>query len=467
MSKRNVTEKKKKNKPPPHQIIFNTINDDQHLAVILVSKITMDIQNLYQKYRESGRVSTDTRQITPGSVFFALRGEKFNANEFASEAITKGASYAVIDESRFATDDRYIVVEDVLDTLQKLARHHRDQLKIPFIGLTGSNGKTTSKELLHAVLSKKYKTLATKGNLNNHIGVPLTILSIDSSIEIAVIEMGANHLGEIALLCSIANPTHGFITNIGRAHIGMFGGFENIIRAKSELFQHLIQTKGQVFINSQNHILFNMAKRFINPLFYPGGGDYYHCELLNADPFLKVRTESGEEITTQLIGDYNFENVAAALCIGKHFGVKAQEANKAVAEYSPGNMRSQVVKKGNNTIILDAYNANPSSMLAAIENLAAMKAEKKTVIVGDMFELGDDAEAEHQAIGKLLADKQFSAIYLCGKLMQSARAVLPSAHYFEKKEDLLKALQQNPISNSTILIKASRGIGLESVVDVL
>jgi UDP-N-acetylmuramoyl-tripeptide--D-alanyl-D-alanine ligase len=427
----------------------------------------MDIQNLYQKYRESGRVSTDTRQITPGSVFFALKGDKFNANEFASDALTKGASYAVIDESKYATDDRYILVEDVLDTLQKLARHHRDQLKIPFIGLTGSNGKTTSKELLHAVLSKKYKTLATKGNLNNHIGVPLTILSIDDSIEIAVIEMGANHLGEIALLCSIANPTHGFITNIGRAHIGMFGGFENIIRAKSELFQHLIQTKGQVFINSQNPILSNMAKRFTNPLFYPGGGDYYHCELLNADPFLKVRTESGEEITTQLIGDYNFENVASALCIGKHFGVKAKEANTAIADYSPGNMRSQVVKKGSNTIILDAYNANPSSMNAAIENLASMKAEKKVAIVGDMFELGDEAEAEHKAIGKLLANKQFNDVYLCGKLMQAARTELPTAHYFEKKEDLLKALQQKPISNATVLIKASRGIGLESVVEVL
>jgi UDP-N-acetylmuramoyl-tripeptide--D-alanyl-D-alanine ligase len=456
-----------KHESSPHQIIFNTINDDQHLAVILVSKITMDIQNLYQKYRASGKVSTDTRQITPGSVFFALKGEKFNANEFAAEALAKGASYAVIDEPRYATDDRYVVVEDVLAALQKLARHHRDQLNIPFIGLTGSNGKTTSKELLHAVLSKKYKTLATKGNLNNHIGVPLTVLSIDDSIEIAVIEMGANHLGEIAQLCSIANPTHGFITNIGRAHIGMFGGVENIIRAKSELYQHLIQTKGQVFINSQNPILFNMSKRFVKPLFYPGGGDYYHCEFLGADPFLKIRSESGEEIITQLIGDYNFENVAAALCIGKYFEVKSTEANKAISEYSPGNMRSQIVKKGTNTIILDAYNANPSSMSAAIENLATMRAEKKVAIVGDMFELGDDAETEHLAIGKLLAAKQFDAVYLCGSLMRAAVRELPSANYFEKKEDLLNELKKNPLLRATILIKASRGIGLESVVDVL
>ncbi len=431
------------------------------------TKTIMDIQNLYQKYRESGSVSTDTRQIATSSVFFALKGDKFNANEFASDALTKGASYAVIDEPSYAKDARYIVVENVLDTLQKLARYHRNQLKIPFVGLTGSNGKTTSKELLNAVLSKKYKTLATKGNLNNHIGVPLTILSIDDSVEVAVIEMGANHLGEIALLCSIANPTHGFITNIGKAHIGMFGGFENIIRAKSELYQHLIQHGGQVFINSQNSILANMAKRFVNPLFYPSGSDYYHCELLGADPFLKVRTESGEEITTQLIGDYNFENVAAALCIGKYFGVEAQQANDAITTYAPGNMRSQVVKKGSNTIILDAYNANPSSMAAAIENLSSMKASNKVAIVGDMFELEDEAEVEHKAIGKLLADKKFNAVYLCGKLMKAATTEIPSAHYYEKKEDLLKALQQNSLSNATILIKASRGIGLETVVDVL
>lgn len=427
----------------------------------------MDIQNLYQKYRESGKVSTDTRKITPGSVFFALKGEKFNANIFAEEALEKGAKYAVIDEAVFAKDSRYILVKNVLQALQQLARHHRNQLKIPFIGLTGSNGKTTSKELLNAVLSKKFKTLATKGNLNNHIGVPLTILSIDDSIELAIIEMGANHLGEIALLCSIANPTHGFITNIGKAHIGMFGGFENIIRAKSELYQHLIQTKGQVFINSQNPILANMAKRFTAPLFYPAGSDYYHCELLSADPFLKVRTETGEEIVTQLIGGYNFENVASALCIGKYFGVRPSDASEAITAYAPGNMRSQVVKKGTNMIILDAYNANPSSMVAAIENLDDMRALNKVVILGDMFELESEAEVEHRAIGKLLAEKKFNQVYLCGKLMKDAYAELPSAQYAEKKEDLLSLLQKNPPTDATILVKASRGIGLETVVEVL
>ena len=256
----------------------------------------IETEKIYQKYLESKRISTDTRQITPGSVFFALKGDKFNANEFAAEALSKGASYAVIDEVKFKKDDRYLVVDDVLKTLQQLARHHRDQLTIPVLALTGSNGKTTSKELVHAVLSKKFKTHATKGNLNNHIGVPLTLLAIDESVEFAVIEMGANHLGEIALLCSIANPTHGFITNIGKAHIGTFGGYENIIRGKSELYQHLITHHGQVFINSANPILANMAKRFSNPIFYPGPKDFYQAQLVSADPMVKVKADNGDPL---------------------------------------------------------------------------------------------------------------------------------------------------------------------------
>lgn len=435
--------------------------------VILAGKIMMDIQKLYQKYRESGKVSTDTRQIIPGSVFFALKGDKFNANEFAAEALSKGASLAVVDEEKYAIDDRYFLAGDSLEALQQLARHHRDQLKIPIVGLTGSNGKTTSKELLNAVLSRKYKTFATKGNLNNHIGVPLTLLAIDGSVELAIVEMGANHVGEIALLCSIANPTHGFITNIGKAHIGTFGGFENIIRAKSELYQHLITANGQVFINSNNEILSNMAKRFTKPLFYPKKGDYYHGELLASDPFLRIQAENGDTITTQLVGGYNFENAAAALCIGKFFGVDEKLANQAVAEYAPGNMRSQIVKKGTNTIILDAYNANPSSMAAAIENLAAMNASRKVAILGDMFELEEEAEAEHRAIGKLLKQKSFDRVYLCGKLMQAARQELPNAWLFEKKDDLITELKKTPVHNSTILVKASRGIGLETIVDFL
>jgi UDP-N-acetylmuramoyl-tripeptide--D-alanyl-D-alanine ligase len=427
----------------------------------------MDIPSLYTLYLKSGKVSTDTRQITHGSIFFALKGPTYNANAFAEEALQKGASYAVVDEKKNVKNERTILVEDGLIALQNLARHHRDQLKIPVIGLTGSNGKTTSKELLNATLSKKFKTLATNGNLNNHIGVPLTILSIDSSVEIAIIEMGANHVGEIAMLSSIANPTHGFITNIGKAHIGTFGGFQNIIRGKSELYQHLINENGTVFINSQNPILFNMAKRFKNPLFYPAKGDFYNCELVSADPFIKIKTEEGQEINTQIIGSYNFENIAATLCIAKFFGVDATQASQGIAEYVPGNMRSQIITKGTNTIILDAYNANPSSMQAAIESLATMQAKKKVAIVGDMYELEEDAEKEHRTLGKLLKEKKLDRVYLCGKLIQVAKEEFPDTNYFESKDLLLAELKKNPIKDSTVLVKASRGMGLEAVVDFL
>ncbi|MGC3947435.1 MAG: UDP-N-acetylmuramoyl-tripeptide--D-alanyl-D-alanine ligase [Chryseolinea sp.] len=427
----------------------------------------MEIEKLYSHFLRSSGVSTDTRKIAPGSMFFALKGDKFNANEFAQQALDKGAACVVVDEARYALDDRCLVVNDTLVALQELARHHRKQLTIPVLGLTGSNGKTTSKELVNAVLSAKYKTYATKGNLNNHIGVPLTILAIDNSVEIAVVEMGANHLGEIALLCSIAYPTHGFITNIGKAHIGTFGGFENIIRAKSELYQHLITTNGKVFINSQNEILANMAKRFKEPLFYPAQGDYYHCTLLGADPFIKVRAENGEEVQTNLVGTYNFENIAAALCIGKFFNVDAAKSNEAIRRYEPGNMRSQLVKKGDNTIILDAYNANPSSMKAAIENMAAMNVPVKALILGDMFELEEEAELEHRNIGKLLKSNQFDRVLLCGKLMRAAKEEYPEASLFETKDSLIDELKSHPIKGAAVLVKASRGIGLETVVDFI
>ena len=425
-----------------------------------------DIRKLYQKYKEC-KVSTDTRQIIPGSIFFSLKGPKFNANAFAEEALQKGAAYAVVDEKAFAKNEKYILVEDGLQSLQELASYHRSQLKIPVIGLTGSNGKTTSKELLHAVLATKYKAFATKGNLNNHIGVPLSVLSIDSTYGIAVIEMGANHVGEIAALAKIANPTHGFVTNVGKAHIGTFGGFENIVRAKSELYQHLIESNGQVFINSQNPILMNMAKRFKSPLFYPAGGDYYHAEFISADPLIKFKAENSDEVQTKLLGAYNFENIAAALCIGKYFGVDAKLANAAIADYQPENMRSQIVKKGSNTIILDAYNANPSSMAAAIENLAAMKADRKILILGDMYELEGEAEQEHRNIGKLIQEKGFKEIYFVGLLFKSALKETPTAKHFESKQLLMDELKKHPLNNSTILVKASRGIGLETIVEVL
>lgn len=423
------------------------------------------IANLYQHYLKSRKISTDTRYIQEGAIFFALKGPNFDANGFASEALEKGAAIAVIDDEKYKQDDRYFLVKDVLETLQTLARHHRDQLNIPVISLTGSNGKTTTKELINAVLSQKYNVLATKGNLNNHIGVPLTILSIQEDHEMAIIEMGANHIGEIQQLCEIANPTHGMITNIGKAHLEGFGGYEGVIRAKSELYHHLIQSTGVVWINSQNDVLRNMAKRFSNPLLYPAEGDYYHCEFIDASPFVELKTEKGNLITTQLVGKYNFENIAAALCIGKYFEVPAEAAERAVAEYSPQNNRSQIIKKGSNTIILDAYNANPSSMASAIENIAQMKAEKKVVILGDMKELGPESDQEHEKLGAELSGKKLTDIYLCGQLIQPAQKHLGRAHYFQNKADLIEALRKETFQDTVILIKASRSLGLEEVVE--
>lgn len=429
--------------------------------------MTPSIEKLYDTFKNSGSVSTDTRQITRGSVFFALRGENFNGNEFVHEALEKGAAYAVIDEPHQARNDKYIVVENVLASLQQLARYHRDQLTIPVIGLTGSNGKTTSKELVSAVLGKKYHVLATKGNLNNHIGVPLTVLSIDPLVEIAVVEMGANHVGEIATLCSIANPTHGFITNIGKAHIGTFGGFDNIIRGKSELYQHLITNKGVVWINSKDKILFNMAKRFESPLSYPAEGDYYQCRMISADPYVCLHAEGGEMISSNLIGAYNFDNIAVALTIGKYFDVPAADAKNAIESYRPANMRSQVIKKGSNTIILDAYNANPSSMEVALRSLAQMKANQRVAILGDMYELENESEKEHARLGDLIEELGLDEGLLCGKLIKSAQLVNHSLAYFENKEELVDHLKKHPYQNAVILVKASRGMALETILDVL
>ncbi len=427
----------------------------------------MEIDQLYQRYLQCSSVSTDTRHISEGALFFALKGPNFNANAFAVKALEKGAHYAIVDEKKYVLDERYIWVEDSLKALQSLANHHRRQLSIPFIAITGSNGKTTTKELIQAVLSKRFHCLATKGNLNNHIGVPLTLLSIDSKIEIAVIEMGANHLGDIQELCGIAVPDHGLITNIGRAHIGEFGGFENIIRGKSELYQHLIQQEGTVWINSQDKILRNMSKRFSNPLFYPGPEDYSSSTFIEATPFIKYRSEQGEVISTQIVGKYNFENIAAALCVGKYFGVDPEKANTAIAEYFPENNRSQVIRKESNTIIMDAYNANPSSMEVAIENLAQVEGKKKIILLGDMYELGEESEAEHEKLGVLTRSHNFDEVYFCGKLIRAALKGHPEALYFKTKEELIASLQHKKFKNSTLLFKASRSIGLESVFEAI
>jgi UDP-N-acetylmuramoyl-tripeptide--D-alanyl-D-alanine ligase len=399
-------------------------------------------------------------------MFFALNGPNFKGAKFAKPALEKGATYAVVDDPAMASDNCF-VVEDTLQALQDLARYHRQQLSIPVIGITGSNGKTTTKELINAVLSQKYNTLYTQGNLNNHIGVPLTLLRIRPEHELAIIEMGANHIGEIAALCAIALPTHGLITNIGKAHLEGFGSLEGVARGKSELYVHLDKSEGTVFVNTGNDHLLRMSRRIAHKVTYPALGDFYHSEMLEASPCVVYRDEEAHTVQTQLVGSYNYENMAAAACIGKFFGVPLEAANNAIASYSPVNNRSQVLKKGSNTIILDAYNANPTSMAAAIKNFGGMQAPQKVLIVGDMFEMGSESESEHQLLGKAIADQNFDVVLLCGKDMKYAAEADTAFLYFETKPELHQWLQQHPVSNSFILVKGSRGMGLETLVEVL
>ncbi|BDD09980.1 UDP-N-acetylmuramoyl-tripeptide--D-alanyl-D-alanine ligase [Fulvitalea axinellae] len=424
-------------------------------------------ESLYERFLNSTGACTDTRAIKDGQMFFALKGPNFNGNKYAKQALEKGAAYAVIDEVEYQEDGRFLLVEDTLKALQDMAQVHRRMFHIPVLALTGSNGKTTTKELMRAVISQKYNTLATEGNLNNHIGVPLTLLNLKNEHEFAIIEMGANKLGDIRELCEIAEPTHGLITNIGKAHLGPFGGFEQIIRAKSEMYQHLLSHRGTVFINAENPILSNMAKRFKDPVMYLGEGNFYGCRLVEASPFATVETENGNTIHSHLLGAYNFENIATALCVGKFFKVPAEDAERAIAEYIPENNRSQLVKGKTNLLISDAYNANPASMEAALRNLAGMKAEKKIAILGDMLELGDESPAEHARIGALSAELGIDKVYFCGPHMKSAKAENPEAEYFEKKDDLAVALKNDAPENATILLKGSRGMSLESLTKLL
>jgi UDP-N-acetylmuramoyl-tripeptide--D-alanyl-D-alanine ligase len=431
----------------------------------------MNISALYTLFLESTGVSTDTRKIDQGNIFFALKGPNFNANDFAAKALETGASLVVIDEEAYLVegDKRYFLVDDVLTALQNLANHHRHQLTIPIIGLTGSNGKTTSKELLHAVLKQKFKTLATIGNLNNHIGVPLTLLRIKPEHEIAIIEMGANKQGDIKELCDIAEPTHGFITNIGKAHLEGMGGPEGVLKTKTELFQHLIANGSTVFINSQDPILSNMIKRFDSPVLYPAKGDFCEVEFKGADPFVKFSVEGLDTVyLTSMIGAYNFGNIATALTLGKFFGVPMEKAIAGIVAYRPENMRSQLVEKRSNLIILDAYNANPSSMEVAIRTFGQMTGRKhKMIILGDMFELGDHAEVEHRRLGEIVNEYSFDKVCFTGNLTVSALEVAPKSLYFPDPFSLRNWLEDSQFEDYLILIKGSRGMKLEGLVDFI
>ncbi|WP_181305219.1 UDP-N-acetylmuramoyl-tripeptide--D-alanyl-D-alanine ligase [Rufibacter sp. XAAS-G3-1] len=424
------------------------------------------VEHLYQKYLECQKVSTDSRAEQENTLFFALDGPNFKGSKFAQMALEKGARYAVVQDPS-VTGPNIIQVEDSLKALQALALHHRLQLSIPFIGITGSNGKTTTKELINAVLSQKFNVLCTKGNLNNHIGVPLTLLSIQPEHELAIIEMGANHPGDIAELCSYALPTHGLITNIGKAHLEGFGSLEGVARAKSELYLHLDKANGTVFVNTSNEHLMRMVRRIANKITYYGPQDDYSAQLLQAAPQVIYRAANGEEVHTHLMGSYNFENMAAAACIGQFFGVPHEAINAAIAGYVPTNNRSQIVQKDTNTILLDAYNANPSSMALSVSNFGQMAGEPKVVILGDMLELGQESEPEHRALGEQLNQQHFAQVFLCGKEMRYAAEVNPDFRYFAEKSALEQWLTDHPVRNSHVLIKGSRGVGLETVVNLL
>ncbi len=431
----------------------------------------MRIQDIYKLFLEAGSICTDSRKILPGSIFFALKGENFNGNEHAYDALTRGCSYAVIDERQYLKDRRTILVEDSLTTLQALAEYHREQFHVELIAITGSNGKTTTRELISAVLGTSKRVLSTLGNLNNHIGLPLTLLRLKRGIEIAVIEMGANHIGEIRRLCEISKPTHGLITNIGYAHIEGFGSEEGVIQAKSELYTWLGENKGVIFRNSDDQILNDVSPPGSRIVPYSikgtGVGDF---EVLGADPFLKlVWRNNGEklEINTRLFGSYNLVNIVAAISVGSYFGIARRKIIEAIESYSPANNRSQIQRsRKENILVLDSYNANPSSMIVAIESFMNLSGKNKVLILGDMFELGPDSLEEHIKLVHLLEGFKDMRVIFVGNNFKKA-AIHTSFQSFSSTDDCLKYLTRNPLENSLILLKGSRMMILESLVSIL
>lgn len=430
------------------------------------------IAELYSFYRQHPKICTDTRTLSPGCIFFALKGPTFNGNAFAARAIEQGAAYAVVDEPEFAVGEKCLLVSDVLLALQELAHHHRQHLKIPVLAITGSNGKTTTKELVRAVLSKKFNTLATQGNLNNHIGVPLTLLSITDDIEFAVIEMGANHQQEIAGYCRYAEPEFGLITNVGKAHLEGFGGFEGVKKGKGELYAFLSQKDKLIFLNADNpHLREMAAQQNVHQVFRYGTTSEADChgELVSDQPFLHVKWSCRQqhgEIKSQLVGAYNFENILSAVAVGRYFGVDAALIDAAIAEYAPDNSRSQLLQQGTNAIILDAYNANPTSMEAALKNFNALPNKKKMVCLGDMAELGDATDAEHERIVKLLSAGSYETVVLVGKNFGKYRDQL-RCHHFENSLLAAEWLKTQAINNTAILIKGSRSSKMEKLLDAL
>lgn len=427
------------------------------------------MESLYQSFKLSSGVQIDTRTITSDCMFFCLKGANFNGNTFAKEALKKGAKFVVMDDASYFIDERTILVEDALLTLQRMANTHRRQFDIPIIGITGSNGKTTSKELISAVLATQLNVHFTKGNFNNHIGVPLTLLQLNEQHQIAVIEMGANKPGDILELAEIAEPTHGIITNIGRAHLEGFGSLEGVVRTKTELFKHIAAQDGELFVNFEDEILTanipadTKIHYYNNPYGFTG-------ELVNLSPFVEMKwIEDGVEselLKTHLIGEYNYINFLAAVRIGRYFGITAENVSKAIESYVPSNNRSQVEQTENNTVIVDCYNANPTSMESALKSFAAINNHAKIFILGDMREMGNDAEMVHQEILQLTIDLRLSGFFI-GEEFLKLKGQHPQAIFLKSTEPLIEHFNQNPPKDLLILLKGSRGIALEKILPYL
>ncbi|WP_127846590.1 UDP-N-acetylmuramoyl-tripeptide--D-alanyl-D-alanine ligase [Psychroflexus aestuariivivens] len=423
-----------------------------------------NLNTIYSAFDESNGVSTDTRKIQKNQIYFALKGDNFDGHKFVEQAIKKGASKAVIDNPDYQGENR-ILVDDVLKSLQELANYHRKALDIPIIAITGSNGKTTTKKLVTEVLATEFKVNATKGNLNNHIGVPLTLLSFTHNIEIGIVEMGANHQKEIDFLCQIAEPNYGYITNFGKAHLEGFGGIEGVIKGKTELYDFLIENEGLIFINRDDDI---QVEKAIDHKHYSIGESHLadcNVNFMEANPYVKVEYEN-VHITSQLTGAYNYKNISAGIGVGRYFGIETENIKKAIENFQPEDMRSQIIEKDEVKILLDAYNANPTSMEAALKSFKEMSSTEKIVILGDMFEIGETSAKEHRNILKLATELKFDQIYTCGQAFENAAKNFDNVEAFKELKDLKTNLQSKDFKNTFILIKGSRGMQMETLTDV-
>lgn len=427
----------------------------------------MNLNELYELFLHHEKITTDSRHCPANSLFFALKGERFDGNQYATKALEAGAAYAIIDNPEYLSGDRMILVDNVLDCLQQLAHRHRKALGIPVIGITGTNGKTTTKELLASVLATKFNVLATEGNLNNQIGVPLTLLRMNPDHEIAVVEMGASHPGDIDELVHIVAPNYGLITNVGCAHLEGFGSFEGVLHTKGELYDYLRHTNGKIFINQENKDLMGIAHGLEQITYGQHEGAFAVGHVVESNPFLTFDWKQQGKIhvvETHLVGAYNIDNVLAAVAVGRYFKIPAERISRAIAAYEPTNNRSQYKKTERNDLIIDAYNANPTSMKAALDNFASLPVHPKAVVLGDMLELGKTSDELHSGIVRQLQAEAFDKVYLCGQHFARTADGFPS---FTTTEELIAALRQDKLEGYHILIKGSHSMGLENVVELL